>query len=559
MRHDDDRPDLEPTGTSRSDPPDGSGPPTGVGVPDGAGVTAGAGDSRGADVPAGADVVVPLPADPHAADLLRHGIGRLAAVDHPHLAVLRRVRNNGDRLILQYDVAADARPLPELLANRPAPLAGQLVTLGVPWAQALAALHEAGLTVGSADVADLWIAPDGRPVLLPRGVRPGDADARAADVAAVARCLRGVAPGSMPGALALVLLRAADDDPAVRPAAAAFASSLLAAAVPVPLGPLPRLPSDVAEPAPADDAPPSDETAAERAGVVPTHGAAGVSAAGGDLLAGLRHRTGPPERRSAGSAGSRWRAVRRLILVGGVVAAGLAGLSVAVSGDPAATPSRSAAGVTTAPSSAATQTPAAGGLTTSATPATGATDATAPTSERSPAPDGPTGTGSAVPPAPTSNGGAMPGSGAPAARPVPDPAAVTVPDPATAGWAGVLEALDLARSRAFATVDEEALSAAALVGSPAYAADRSLLRRFASAGVRPDGFALEVISVREVSRAGGVVRLDVVDRRPGYRLRDETGAVVATRPARGPARWEVVVAPDAAGVWRVRAVAARPS
>ena len=463
-----------------------------------------------ADTSTSADVVVDVPTEANRAERLRRGLARLAGVDHAHLAPLERVDGEGLRLRLQYRLPAGSRPLPELLAESDPLTPGQVVTLGVPWAQALAALHARRLVVESTGPEDLSVTPDGRPVLAPRGVwEIDDADERD-DVAALAGALRGLLPGSVPGGLALVLLRAGDDDPASRPSAADLAADLLAAQPPSPLGaPRPRR--------------------AGRGSPQREHDRS--TARGADVIADARDRGRPPAVASrrhlrfldAGRTPRRRRG--RALVALAAVAAGLmtaAALSTGLRGTPGA----------------------AGGV---AVPGASGSPVAVPGESGSPV---------AVPGA-SGSSIAVPGE---SGSSIAVPGATSTPEPeAPPDWSAVLRDLDRSRSRALAAGDATLLGEADLPGSPASMADRELIAAFTAAGVSPDGFGLQIISVRESGRVGTAVRLHVVDRRPAYRLLDRAGTVVATLPARGEARWEVTVVPDATGEWRVRSVASLPA
>lgn len=148
--------------------------------------------------------------------------------------------------------------LATLLAARPPLADGEVVTLVVPLAQALAALHRAGLVHGDVSPANIVVRPDGRPVLVDllgaitaaagtrdgrgtpgfaapdveRGNRPGPD----ADVHALARvALAGLDPHGGPGLRGL-LEGACAADPTERPSAVELARRCYREVAPEPLG-----------------------------------------------------------------------------------------------------------------------------------------------------------------------------------------------------------------------------------------------------------------------------------------------------------------------------------
>lgn len=196
-------------------------------------------------------------------DALRSRVAALTGLSHPHLATLAPLLElrDGTAVALQAEVVGP--DLATVARARGPWRAGEVVTLVVPLAEALATLHAAGVAHGDVSPGNVVLERDGRPVLvdLVCGARatelgtPGLAAperARGAqppgDVHALARlglALLGEATedGSEtsghldPGAAALrvVLETATAIDPATRPDAATLARLAYAACAPEPV------------------------------------------------------------------------------------------------------------------------------------------------------------------------------------------------------------------------------------------------------------------------------------------------------------------------------------
>lgn len=104
-----------------------------------------------------------------ARDRLRREAAVLAVLDHPHVLRLRRLLAPGDDLVLVLDHAVGGS-LARLLATRGRLTAGECVTLGVPLAQALAAVHARGLLHGDLSPGNVLFTGDGRPLLADLGL-----------------------------------------------------------------------------------------------------------------------------------------------------------------------------------------------------------------------------------------------------------------------------------------------------------------------------------------------------------------------------------------------------
>jgi eukaryotic-like serine/threonine-protein kinase len=436
-------------------------------------------------------------------DRLRREAAVLAGIDHPHVVRLRSVHGDGDGLVLVLDLAAGGS-LASLLATRRRLAPGEVVTIAVPLAQALAAVHAQGLVHGDVTPANVLFAADGRPLLSDLGVArllgtgPGEvggtrgyldpavlagaAPGPASDVHGLAAtCLAALTgcppydeqgrrldpPDSTHPALRATLEAALAPDPADRPTAEALAVAVFDAAA--------------AEPVRFD-----------RRGVVPAEGLVHRPVTG-PVVALPTHqvRPGPRAAEDPTPAASRrrlrWGSPVPRLRGRGAVAVACAGVALTL------------AAVTGIAWAGADEVPTAAGI---------------------------GGRGSTSPSQPAT---------------VPDQALAPTPLAAT-DWASTLGALDQARSAAFARGDPARLRAVYAPGAPALHRDQQVLARLRGAGLRAEGLRLTATSVATADRSPDRVRLAVTDVMPPYRLVDVGGAVVAERPGRGARSWTVVLA-----------------
>lgn len=126
-------------------------------------------------------------------------IEKLRTLRHPHLATLLDVVAVDSHRTALVTEAVDGPTVGAVLAVRPRWSPGEVVTLVVPLAEALAALHGAGLVHGDVAPENVVLAPGGRPVLIdlagvvlpgagtPGFVAPGKRGRAADDVFALAR------------------------------------------------------------------------------------------------------------------------------------------------------------------------------------------------------------------------------------------------------------------------------------------------------------------------------------------------------------------------------------
>jgi Protein kinase domain len=175
-------------------------------------------------------------------DLARRAAARLVDVQHPHLVRLRGVLSAEGAVVLVHDQVAGVS-LERLLADHGPLVEAEVVTLAVPLAQALAAVHACGLVHGRVSVSSVLLSEDGRPMLADAGVAGllagcDDVDGQADDVRDLAlTCRAALGPGARPGALAGALAAATVEDPTRRPSAAELAAAVFAAGPAAPIQP----------------------------------------------------------------------------------------------------------------------------------------------------------------------------------------------------------------------------------------------------------------------------------------------------------------------------------
>ncbi len=171
-------------------------------------------------------------------DRVRVELDRLGSVRHPHLVRPRAVFPFADGIAVVSDFAAGGN-LASVLSERGLLAPGEIVTIGVPLASALAALHDQGLVHGAVTATNVLFTDDGRPLLSDFGLPrlPGSAPSAGPrdDVHALAVVLAAGLGGAVPRVLRESVGRALAVDPAVRPSAAELASALRSAGPPAPV------------------------------------------------------------------------------------------------------------------------------------------------------------------------------------------------------------------------------------------------------------------------------------------------------------------------------------
>lgn len=163
---------------------------------------------------------------------------------HPHVVPVTEVVAAGRNVALLSPVPPPLT-LASLSVGRPVLDPGEVVGLGVPLAQALAAAHDRGIVHGDLDPVDVVIGADGAPALLGLGIADlsGAGVAPADDVHALALILRsllGDDAGPRAEAIRGALGAALSGHPAARPEAGELAGLLSITCPPQPLRGLPR-------------------------------------------------------------------------------------------------------------------------------------------------------------------------------------------------------------------------------------------------------------------------------------------------------------------------------
>lgn len=438
-------------------------------------------------------------ADPSAVDALRREAALLRSLDTPYVVRLRTVLGEGDGTVLVLDHAGGGS-LATLLLTRGRLEPGEVVTVAVPLAEALAVAHARGLVHGDVSPANVLFTSDGMPLLTDLGVArvapsplaavdgtaeyvdpavaAGGAPTPASDVWALAAVCHHMLVGTPPHdgrSVGEVLQSAAAGERAPL--------GLLAPTAPRPL-------VSAVESALAADPAARPDAAGFAVALRRAHSATPVRLRGGTPAAAQadpvrethRVREARPAPAPAGASGRR--APTWLLAVAGAVVVLVAAAAL---GWRLGRPDPEVAPVV---------------------PAAAPTRAAA-----SPSPTGP-------------------------------------PD-----WRAVLDGLDAARAAAFAEGDPARLAQTDAPGSPALAADAALLAQLTAAGRTARGVRHELRAVQQVSFDGTTARLRIRDVLPGYQVLDGSGAVVEQRPARGEAGYEVVVVRTPAG-FRLREVRA---
>jgi hypothetical protein len=463
----------------------------------------------------------------------------LAELTHVHALPLCRLLRSSpvpDGVALVHRVPASSVSLAELRGDGPL-RAGHVITVALAVADALVALHDAGLAHGGISADEVLIAPDGsvhltgcgaawaRPPGDPRGPRPSD---DIADVGDLVRDALGAGTGH--SALVLVALRAGDPDALLRPDAVDLRAALLRAGRPDPLVELlwRRRPS----PAPPRDGrgivgsrhlPPAPALEEGRGATGPEarDPRQGDEPAADTRSADLRTlgrrrthgRTPRDGRRGAAIAGA-----TGLLAVAVVLLGALRSQPGALAADGSGLPSPTLTAVlgVSSPGVAEPSLTSSSGAPAAAPPAASA----------------------AAPPAASAGG----------APPVLLDRGDLAPD-----WRAVLADLDEGRRTAIALGSTDALARWVDRDGTAWAGDSALASRVRKLGATLDGGGLELLEVRAESVSEAAAVLVVRDRRAAYTvtLPGSTRPVVV--PARS-ARWWRVTLRRVEDQWRVRGV-----
>jgi len=175
--------------------------------------------------------LVPLPPPGPARGIAFRVTHDLVRLRHPHLVDVHEVIPTDDQLAVVTTPAAGTVSLRRVLLVRERLTPGEVVTLGLPIAQALDTAHRAGIGHGALGLEDILLEPSGRPVLSGLGVAAltGIATEPPLDVYDLASLLAAAlagATGPDAAAVARALGPALADDPDARPDAAGLALAL---------------------------------------------------------------------------------------------------------------------------------------------------------------------------------------------------------------------------------------------------------------------------------------------------------------------------------------------
>lgn len=488
---------------------------------------------RGRDSATGEPVEVRRLAGP--SDLLdreraRRAAAAVAAVEHLHLAPIRRLIALPTGIVLVSDAFAGGS-LAALLATRGRLSPAEVVTIGGPLADALAALHGAGLAHGRVTPEEVRFTPAGRPVLTdtalgilaqsPRPPLPGFADPA---------CLPGAAPvpsGDVHDLAAVCVAALTGKAPYApdAPQLASCAPPALADALAAALRGLAEQRCSAAELSAALLACPAEPVrlAGGRAGTASPLGAGRPAPSSGSAALGRRapqrrsrrgvHRGGKSPVPRTPQPGHRRRLPPVLALVGTLalllLVVGL--LALARPPERTVTAQPSAGGVAAAPTSVAPS---------AATPSAAASTASTPGPTRSDADPSAT-------------------DAARSRRESPD-------------WRAVLAGLDELRSRAFAVGDAAQLRAVYAPDAPAFERDQALLHDLVARGARARGLRSRVLAARSTGGGDNRAVVRVTDLLEPYAIVGvgDGARVRQTMPGRGRAEW-VVTLVRAGGRWRV--------
>src|SRR4051812_35439215 len=168
---------------------------------------------------------------------LRRQLAVAGSVAATHLAAVVSVEQSADGGVVVACTPPGGPSLAALVASRGVLAVGEVVTLVAPLATTLATLNARGLELADVTAATVWLAADGRPVLMPVGIRwapVGRGDVGRADVTALAAMALDLLDRSTSGAAALVTaLQAAADG---RLDAAGLGAAVLRSARAMPIG-----------------------------------------------------------------------------------------------------------------------------------------------------------------------------------------------------------------------------------------------------------------------------------------------------------------------------------